>query len=129
MHQDDSTHYNSISRPVQLNCQVDFLAKKVIWDLEGKKPPPQEMLPLEPIAVFAGKQKITLGPGGTLRFWAHRSIARRVMAKQKILFPDQFEEVAWSVVHQALWDVPRMFQIWAAKQVMELAGTNKKQST
>ena len=50
------------------------------------------------------------------------------MAKQKILFGEEFEEVAWSVVHHALWEVPRLFQVWAAKQVMELAGTNEMQS-
>ena len=33
------------------------------------------------------------------------------------------------MIHHALWDVPRLFQIWASKQVMDLAGTNLKQST
>ena len=31
-------------------------------------------------------------------------------------------------MHNTLWGVPRLFQIWAAKQVIELAGTNKMQS-
>jgi hypothetical protein len=104
------------------------MAKDVLWGLEGQAPPPQEMLPLEAVGVFAGRAKITSGPGETLRFWSARSVARRVFMKYKILQPDAFDEVAWHTVHHALWDIPRMFQIWAAKQVMNLAGTNEMQS-
>jgi hypothetical protein len=32
-HQDDRDSYFSLARPAQLNCQVDFYAKKVIWGL------------------------------------------------------------------------------------------------
>lgn len=42
-----------------------------------------------------------------------------------ILLPEAFNEVVWQVVHNALWEVPRFFQIWVAKQVMELTGTMK----
>jgi hypothetical protein len=127
-HQDDKERYRDLPRPAQLNCQMDYMAKKVLWGMEGTRPPPQEMLPLESVGVFAGKNKITSGPGKILRFWAARTAARNVFFKYKILQPDQFDEVAWSVVHHALWEVPRMFQIWAAKQVMGLAGTNEMQS-
>ena len=77
-HQDDGAHYNTLLRPIQLNCQADYLAKKAIWGLEGRKPPPQEMLPLEAIGVFAGKHKITSGAGEMLRFWAHRQCLKKV---------------------------------------------------
>jgi hypothetical protein len=107
---------------------MDYMAKKVLWGMEGTCPPPQDMLPLESVGVFAGKQKITPGPGKTLRFWSACKAAHKVFFKYKILQPDQFDEVTWSVVHYALWEVPRMFQIWAANQVMELADTNKLQS-
>lgn len=40
-HQDDTVKYNSLLRPAQLNCQADYLAKRVIWGLEGRRPPPQ----------------------------------------------------------------------------------------
>jgi hypothetical protein len=127
-HQDDRQSYYALTRPAQLNCQVDFYAKSVIWGLEGSQPPPQDMLPLEALGVFAGKTKITSGRGDVLRYWAHRTVAKRVFTKCKILMPDEFDEVAWRAVHSALWEVPRMFQIWATKQVMEIAGTNEMQS-
>jgi hypothetical protein len=130
-HQDDRESYLSLVRPTQLNCKVDFYAnKKVIWGLEGTQPPPQDMLPLEAIGVFAGKTKVTSGRGDVLHFWAHRTLAKRIFMKCNILMADEFEEVAWRwrAVHSALWDVPRMFQIWATKQVMEVAGTNLMQS-
>jgi hypothetical protein len=127
-HQDDKRRYQELLRPAQLNCQVNFLAKSVIWGLEGRAVPPQDMLPLEAVGIFAGKSKITSGPAETLRFWASRTIAKGVFTSQKILFGDAFDEVAWRVVHTALWEVPRLFQIWAAKQVMGLAGTNEMQA-
>jgi hypothetical protein len=64
------------------------------------------MLPLESVEVFAGKRKITSGPGKTLRFWSSRKVARSVFAKYGILAPEAFDEVAWQVVHSALWEVP-----------------------
>jgi hypothetical protein len=124
-HQDDKLWYRDLLQPAQLK---DFMAKKVLWGMEGTCPPPQEVLPLESVGVFTGKRKITSGPGKTLRFWSACKAARKVFFNYKILQPDQFDEVAWSVVHHAMWEVPRMFQIWAAKQVMELAGTNEMQS-
>jgi hypothetical protein len=42
-HQDDRESYLSLVCPAQLNCQVDFFAKKVIWGLEGTQPPPQDI--------------------------------------------------------------------------------------
>ena len=43
--------------------------------------------------------------------------------------PVQFKQVAWRLVYDTLHEVPRLFQLWATKQVTELAGTNYKQST
>jgi hypothetical protein len=42
------------------------------------------------------------------------------------MFTDAFDEVDWPQVHWTLNDeVPRLFQVWACKQVMNLAATNK----
>ena len=46
----------------------------------------------------------------------------------KILLNDQFKEVDWEMVYSALHELPQMFQIWACKQVMGVAGTNLYQS-
>jgi hypothetical protein len=42
------------------------------------------------------------------------------------MFTDTFDEVDWSQVHWTLnEEVPRVFQVWASNQVMNLAATNK----
>jgi len=42
------------------------------------------------------------------------------------MFTDTFDEVDWSQVHWTLnEEVPRLFQVWAYKQMMNLAATNK----
>jgi hypothetical protein len=46
----------------------------------------------------------------------------------KVLQQDQFEEVEWPAVNTALTEVPRMFQVWASKQVCGVAGTNEMQA-
>jgi hypothetical protein len=58
-HQDDEVEYHKLSRPSQLNCLVDLYAKEVIWGLDGDELPPQEVFPLEPVAVFVGQEKMT----------------------------------------------------------------------
>jgi hypothetical protein len=85
---------------------------------------------LEPVAVFVGKEKMTSGSEGALRFWCSRVIAKEVFASQKVkvLQGDEFEEVHWKSVYLALREVSRMFQIWACKQVMGVAGTNEMQA-
>jgi hypothetical protein len=38
-HQDDHQDFTSLSRPVQLNCSIDNLAKQALWDLQAKNLP------------------------------------------------------------------------------------------
>ena len=39
-----------------------------------------------------------------------------------------FQEVAWQQVYDTLHKVPRLFHLWACKQVMDVAGTNVNQA-
>ena len=73
---------------------------------------------------------MTAGADDNLRFWCHHELARRVLAEEKVgvLQPDEFNEVAWRPIYQALHDVPRLFQLWACKQVLGIAGTNEMQA-
>ena len=71
---------------------------------------------------------MTSDTSDTLRYWAHRQIAKTYYSQKGILNPDQFDEVAWQQVYMSLLDVPRMFGIWACKQVMNIAGTNANQA-
>jgi len=84
------------------------------------------MFPLEPVAVFVGPDKLTSGSDSLLRFWCERSAAREILAhnKVRVLSPDEFDEVYWPAVYQANCKAPRLFQIWACKQVLSIAGTN-----
>ena len=123
-HQDDNARFSTLCRPAQLNCMVDFGAKRVIWKYDKTERPMQASLPLEPVAVFLGKEKMTTSTGPTIRFWAHRKLARTHFHKKKILLSHQFDQVDWVLIHAALQTVPRMFAIWACKQVHNIAGTN-----
>ena len=83
------------------------------------------MFPLEPLAIFIGKEKLTTDMAGELRFWVQKQIAEAAFNKLRLMSSDQFQEVAWKQVHDAVLETPRMFQIWACKQVTNIAGVNR----
>jgi hypothetical protein len=74
--------------------------------------------------MFLGKNNLTSDKGNKLRFWVHWKLARLAYHEMKILDVSQFDKVDWEMVHTLLWQVPRMFQIWACKQVMNTAPAN-----
>ena len=127
-HQDENDDFNNLSREAQLNCACDFGAKRALHNLNPDDIPRQQQFPLEPVSVWAGREKMTSDTGGSVRFQAHKKLAREEFAAAGILSHTQFSRVDWEIVHCALTAVPRMFQVWACKQVWGIAGTNKEQS-
>jgi hypothetical protein len=123
-HQDDQAQYGDLSRPAQLNCQMDYHAKKAIWDMGPLNNKVTRRFPLEPVCVFLGKNKLPSNKGNKLRFWVHRKLAKLAYHNMKILDASQFDKVDWEMVHTSSWRVPRMFQIWACKQVMNIPPSN-----
>ena len=123
-HQDDHASYLDLDRPAQLNCQMDYQAKRQIWDWNTHDAEETKRFPLEPICVMIGNNKVTANNCDSLRFWVNSRIARSIFHEKKILFAHQFDSVDWEMVHKALWEAPRMFAIWACKQVMSIAAAN-----
>jgi hypothetical protein len=76
-HQDNATPFKKLSRKAQLNCICDHTAKQriAIDGTEGSTA--GRMFPLEPIGMFVQGGKLTSDTGDTLRFWAHRQLARK----------------------------------------------------
>ena len=127
-HQDDREEFESLSREAQLNCACDFGAKRVLLTHNPDDLPRQQQFPLEPISVWAGREKMTSDTGGSVRFHAHKNLARKEFNAAGILTFQQFDRVDWVIVHTALTTVARMFQVWACKQVWGIAGTNREQA-
>ena len=124
-HQDDHEDWSKLdTRQAQLNCLCDAGAKSQILEADPFNLPKQRAFPLEPICMFMGNEKMTSDTGGQIRFAAHRVIAKKVYHALGVLHDHQFEEVDWPHVYDALHGVPRLFQIWACKQVMDIAPTN-----
>ena len=71
---------------------------------------------------------MTPNTGDSLRLWVHQQLEKELFFKLGILTPLGFKEVAWRLVYDTLNEVPCLFQIWAYKQVMNIAGTNLTQS-
>jgi hypothetical protein len=122
-HQDDRKEYKKLSQPSRLNCTMDFHAKKVLWEVQPINLPVQKAFPLEPICIFADSTKISPDMGDHVHYWAHCKLARERLHLLNIFNALVFDLVDWETVYQKLWDVPKMFQLWAFKQVMGIAGT------
>ncbi len=99
---------------------MDFHAKKALWDMQPTNLPVQQAFPLEPECIFADSTKITPDMGDPVRYWAHRKLARERFHQLNILHTHKFDLVDWEMVYQKLWEVPKMFQLWACKQVMDI---------
>jgi hypothetical protein len=57
-HQDDKMVYQDLSQPLQLNCSMDFHAKRVLLDIQLMNKPRQHAFPLKPVCTFAGPTKL-----------------------------------------------------------------------
>jgi hypothetical protein len=115
--------FNKLSRKPQLNCICNHTAKqRIAMDgMEGAIP--GRMVPLKPIDLFVRGKKITSETGGRIRFWAQHQLARMFYNDRKILCHEQFDSVDWMSIHRTLHNLPRLFQVWAGKQVLSIAGT------
>jgi hypothetical protein len=88
--------------------------------------PRQEVFPLEPRCIFVEDTKMTSDTGAHIRYAAGRQVAHSFFHKTSRMFTDVFDEVDWPQVHRMLTkEVPRPFQVWTCKQVMNIAATNK----
>jgi hypothetical protein len=83
------------------------------------------MFPLEPLAIFIRKYKLTTDMTGELLFWVQKKIAETVFDKLGSVLPGKLHEVAWRQVHDALPETTQMFQIWVCKQITNIAGVNR----
>ncbi len=110
-HQDNSIEYGSLSRHTQLNCQMDYHAKKAIWEMTPDPEAPTQRFPLEPICIFLGKNKLKSDKGEKLKFWVQWQQARSYFYNADIVYGPQFDTIDWEMVHTTLCCVPRIFQI------------------
>jgi hypothetical protein len=103
-----------------------FWRKEVLLSQNPDDLPKQQAFPLEAISVWAGKEKMTSDTGSSIRYHAHKHLAREELAAAGVLTFQQFDRVDWEIVHSALTTVPRMFQVWACKQVWGIVATNRE---
>jgi hypothetical protein len=124
-HQDDTTLFNKLSRSLQLNCICNHFAKQRLGDGVHKPKGGSQLFQLEPIRIFVGGEKLLSETNPLLQFHTHCQLAKGLFHLKKILLQDEFEQVDWESVHRALHLVPHLFQVWASKHVLRIAGIMK----
>ncbi len=113
-HQDDNVAFDKLSRKLQLNCICNHLAKQHISNLAQQQQRNNSLFPLEPIGVFIEGAKLSSDTGQLIQF-----------QQKKIVSGNGFDKVGWDSVHSTLHLVLRLFQVWASKHVLRIAGTMK----
>ncbi len=68
---------------------------------------------------------MTSETGEHIHFWARLQLERKYFSDHKLLSFKQFDLVDWISIHCALHGLPRLFQLWASKHVLGIAGTMK----
>ena len=127
-HQDDHTRWEDLPQAAQLNSACDAGAKAILHSQDVTNLPQQEALPLEPICMVVEGKKMTSDTGAHIRYTARHQIARSFFHQTGRMSTDAFDEVDWHVHRTLNEEVPQPFQIWACKQVMNIATTNKNLS-
>ncbi len=89
-HQDDREEFESLSQEAQLNCACNFGAKRVPLNHNPDNLPRQQQFPLEPISVWAGREKMTSDTRSSVRFHAQKNLARNEFNAAGILSLQQF---------------------------------------
>jgi hypothetical protein len=128
-YQDDNVAFNKLRRKSQLNCICNHLAKQRISDSALLQQGGNHLFCIEEIGAFIGSAKLSLDAGQQIRFHAHRQLARMLFLWKKILTGEDFDKVRWGHVHGALHSVLRLFQVWALKHVIGIAGTMNSSHT
>jgi hypothetical protein len=90
--------------------------------------PPQQALPLKHIAMFIQGHKMTMDTSPSIRFATHQHEAQQLFYAHKILNLDPFDSVDWKIVNPTLHHVPKLFQLFACKQVFNIAAVFKNLS-
>jgi hypothetical protein len=67
--------------------------------------------------------------GSQVLYLAHQKLARQKFQKMHILDAHVFNLVEKEMVHKTLHSMPKLFQQWACKQVMGIAGTMELDNT
>jgi hypothetical protein len=79
--------------------------------------------------MFAKGKKMTSDMGQHIRYTAGQQVACLFFHETSQMFTDAFNKVNWPNVYRTLnKEVPRLFQVWACKQVMNISATNKNLS-
>ena len=121
-HQDNEKLWDETIRPAQLNTVCTIGDKMEIYEVNHDRTVKRRPPPLEPICIVVSGTKITLDAGPEIRSAVQRALAKEFVREYKILFANQFEDVAWSEVDDKLSNkVSTLFALCSCKQVIGIS--------
>jgi hypothetical protein len=125
-HQDVKVKWEELSHEEQLNAACNAGTKAMIQKQDITDLPQQEAFLLKLICMFMEGKKMSSDTGPRIRYAAGGQVAHSFFHETLCMLSDAFDKVDWPNVHCVLnKEVPRRFQVWACKQVMNISATSK----
>ena len=124
-HMDDTTSFQDLNLPQQLNVIADALAKEALSEAKRANKFCLPLYPNEQIRVLTGGSKATSSFRTALyRSWGYQQ-ARDLFHKRKIIHSKHFHLVNWEGVYQVMQALPQMYKVWVTKHVSGFCGTHR----
>lgn len=122
--------YHQLTRPEQLNEDMDTLAKaRVDRIFEQRIPPPPASIKFEGWTCWIDEVKLVHDPSAKLLRRLHEPAMRDWLSREDHfrMSSDGFDFVDWDAVAKSLSGFPEMFKVWAAKHMSHFCGVGRMQ--
>jgi hypothetical protein len=124
-HLDDSTEFQFLSLPEQLNVMADKLAKDALLEAVDTGQYCKPYFPNESIRILVNGVKATTSIKAHLYQAWGQQVARELFHSKSIIPHHHFDYVHWDGLRLAMNSLPQMYKVWVTKHVSGSCATNR----
>ena len=124
-HLDDTTEFQLLSLPEQLNVMADKLAKEALLEAVKTGQYCKPYFPNESIRVLINGAKATTSIKAHLYQAWGQQVARDLFHSKRIIPQHHFDYIHWDGLRLAMTSLPQMYKVWVTKHVSGACATNR----
>jgi hypothetical protein len=124
-HLDDTTEFQLLSLPEQLNVMADKLAKEALLEAVETGQYCKPYFPNESIRILINGSKATTSIKAHLYQARGHQVARDLFHSKRIIPQHHFDYIHWDGLRLAMTSLPQMYKVWVTKHVSGACATNR----